>query len=280
MAHASRACRKTRPAGALERLAACVGRLLCAWALFVVGGAALAAGPTAEPLLRLETRMHTAPIKCIATDAAGRWAVTASDDKTARVWEVTSGRQVAVLRPPQDAGNEGKLYAVAMSPDGGVVAAAGWTVLGSDRGDAIYLFDRASTRLLRRIQGLPNVVAHFDWLPDGCWLAAGLWGSNGIRLFDAASGAERGRDAGYGDSSYSVHFSADSQRLVSTSLDGQVRVHDVDAQGGLRLAGTAWPGGERPYAARFSPDGRRIAVGFDDSRVVQVLDAQTLAELV
>src|SRR5262249_41926477 len=92
----------------------------------------LAAEPTTRPLPRLETGMHTARINRIATDAAGRWAVTASEDKTARVWEVASGRQLVVLRPPQDVGDEGKLYAVALSPDGAVVAAGGvdWLGLG------------------------------------------------------------------------------------------------------------------------------------------------------
>jgi len=251
-------------------------------ALLMAGGAvpALAAEPTTEPLLRLETGMHTAAIKRIATDSAGRWAVTASDDKTARVWEVASGRQVAVLRPPQDAGDEGKLYAVAMSPDGNAVAVAGWTGWDWEKKVSIYLFDRASTRLLRRIQGLPEVIHYLAYSPDGRWLAAGLGGKNGIRLFDAASGAERGRDADYGDDSYRVHFSSDSRRLVSTSYDGQVRVHAVGEQGSLRLLKAAkLAGGSRPFAARFSPDGKRIALGFDDSRVVQVLDAQTLDEL-
>ena len=104
------------------------GRML---ALSVLGlGAALtalAADPTSVPLLRLETGMHTAMIRRIATDAAGRYAVSASDDKTARVWELATGRLVQVLRPPQDVGDEGKLYAVALSPDGTTVAAAGWT---------------------------------------------------------------------------------------------------------------------------------------------------------
>ena len=105
----------------------------------MIGMAVLAADPTAQPLPRLETGMHTAPIKRIATDAAGRWAVTAADDKTVRVWEVASGRQVAVLRPPQDVGTEGTLYAVALSPDGAVVAVGGWIGWDWDGQTAIYL---------------------------------------------------------------------------------------------------------------------------------------------
>ena len=100
---------------------------LIALLIALVAPPTFAEDPTAQPQPRLETGMHTAPIKRIATDAAGRWAVTASDDKTARVWAVATGEQLVVLRPPQDAGNEGKLYAVALSPDGATVALGGWT---------------------------------------------------------------------------------------------------------------------------------------------------------
>ena len=202
----------------------------------------IAAEPTTRPLPRLETGMHTAIIRRIATDAAGRWAVTASDDKTARVWEVASGRQLVVLRPPQDVGNEGKLYAVALSPDGAVVAVGGWTGWDWDKEDAIYLFDRASGRLLRRLPGLPSVVIHLAFSPDGRWLAASLCGANGVRIFEATRGEETGRDAAYGGASYSVHFSPDGRRLLTTSEDGQVRLYAVN-DGKLGQPTRASPGG-------------------------------------
>lgn len=235
--------------------------------------------PATRPLPRLETGMHTAPIRRIATDAAGRWAVTASDDKTARVWEVATGRQVWVLRPPQGGGDEGKLYPVALSPDGALVALGGWTGYEWDGQESIYLFNRADGRLLRRLTGLPEVINHLAFSPDGRWLAATLGGNNGIRIFDAASGAETGRDMAYGDHSYSAHFSPDGRRLVTTSFDGQVRLYVVD-EGRLGPPMMARPGGgQRPFAARFSPNGRLIAVGFEDTSGVQVLDAKTLAEV-
>ena len=71
--------------------------------------------------------MHTATINRIAVDRAGRWAVTASDDKTARIWNLASGQLVRVLRVPLGEGDEGKLYAVALSPDGALVALGGFT---------------------------------------------------------------------------------------------------------------------------------------------------------
>src|SRR5262245_46091090 len=102
-------------------------KLLCRLLIGFAPAVATAAEPTLKPLPQLETGMHTAAIRSIATDAAGRWAVTASRDKTARVWEVPSGRLLQVLRPPQNVDMVGQLEAVALSPDGAVVAVGGYT---------------------------------------------------------------------------------------------------------------------------------------------------------
>jgi WD40 repeat protein len=75
-----------------------------------------------EPILRIETGKHGAKINRIDTDAANCFAVTASDDKTVRVWSLPEGRPIRVLRLPIDQGNAGKAYAVAISPDGTTVA--------------------------------------------------------------------------------------------------------------------------------------------------------------
>jgi WD40 repeat protein len=82
----------------------------------------VAADPPAAPMLRIETRMHTAAIKKIGVDAQNRFLVTGSDDKTVRVWELETGNLLRILRPPVGEGDEGKIYAVAISPDGRTVS--------------------------------------------------------------------------------------------------------------------------------------------------------------
>lgn len=72
--------------------------------------------PPAQPILRLETAMHTAVIKQMDIDRAERFLVTGSDDKTVRLWQLPEGRLLRILRLPIDTGNEGKVYAVAISP--------------------------------------------------------------------------------------------------------------------------------------------------------------------
>ena len=84
-------------------------------------------GLYAEPFLVLEPGRHTAVIKRLDADREGRFLVTASDDKTVRVWAAEDGRLLRTLRLPAGPGDVGKAYAAAISPDGALVAAGGWT---------------------------------------------------------------------------------------------------------------------------------------------------------
>jgi len=47
--------------------------------------------PSRESVLRIETGMHTAVIRRIGVDRTGKFLVTVSDDKAARVWEFATG---------------------------------------------------------------------------------------------------------------------------------------------------------------------------------------------
>ena len=228
-----------------------------------------------EPVLRIETGQHGAHIFHIDTDAANRFAVTASPDKTVRVWSLPDGRQLRILRLPLDFGDIGKAYGVAISPDGSTVAVGGWT--GSPGHDNIYLFDRASGKLTQRIADLPNVINHLAYSRDGQRLAASLSGSNGIRVFDAGRGYRLlPSDTQYNDSSNSAMFDRTGQ-LVTTSNDGFVRLYAANRYADP-IARFEMEGHD-PQSAAFSPDGKRVAVGFEDIPKVVVLSGADLTRL-
>jgi WD40 repeat protein len=243
-------------------------------------GAALAQSGGEKPILRIEPGMHTAVIKRIGVDASERYLVTGSDDKTVRVWDLGSGRLLRVLRPPAGEGDEGKIYAVAMSPDGAAVACGGWTSpTGLD--EQIYVFDRASGQMLHRITGLPNPVLHLAYSPDGQFLAAALGGKNGIRVFRTLDYALVGEDGSYSDGSYGVQFGPrGSHVLAATSDDGNVRLYNVSGEGRLQLISKrATATGKDPIGIAFSADGSRISVGYYDVAAVDVLSAKDLSVL-
>lgn len=226
-----------------------------------------------EPILRIETGRHGAAIHRIGTDKDNRFAVTASNDKTVRVWSLPDGRLMRVLRLPIDHGDIGKAFAVAISPDGSTVAVGGWT--GTAGRMNIFLVDRASGELKQRLSDLPNVVRYLAYSPDGRRLAASL--GSGIRVFDAGNGYQPlPSDSQYGNDSYWAAFDR-SGRLVTTCEDGIVRLYASDRYE-VPIARFGRPS-HNPLSAAFSPDGTRVAVGYYDTNDVAVLSGTDLKEL-
>jgi WD40 repeat protein len=151
-----------------------------------------------EPILKIETGMHTAPIMRIGIDSAERYLVTGSDDKTIKVWELKRGKLIKTLRPPIGNGNEGKIYAVAISPDGRHIAGGGWTGYKWDDSFSIYIFDLNTGKLIKRLSNLPKVILHLTYSKDGRYLVAGL-GDNGIRIYKTDDYSLIKEDKDYGE---------------------------------------------------------------------------------
>ena len=113
---------------------------------------------------------------------------------------------------------------------------------------------------------------HLAFSADGRYLAAAL-GAGGVRVFRSSDWQQVMADTDYGDRSYSADFDR-AGRLVTTSLDGHVRLYDASFK---LIAKKPAPGRKQPFAARFSPDGRLVAVGFYDSTAVNVLSGEDLS---
>lgn len=225
-----------------------------------------------EPVLRIETGSHLSPISRISSDAAGNFSVTSSEDKTARVWDLSNGKQVSILRPPLGAESLGALYAVAMSPDGRQVALGGNAAFDS-KTHSLYLFDRASGALPPKstLSGVEAPITHLAWSADSQLIAVGLR-QEGLRVFKRNLGFV-GADPEYNDAIYGASFSRDG-RLAVAALDGSLRIYVVGKKGLERLARKQMPG--RPYSVAWSPDGSQIVIGLHDAPRAVVLSASTL----
>jgi WD40 repeat protein len=234
----------------------------------------VASGPaiSSEPILMLESGLHSNSIRDLSTDEAGRWLVTGSIDKTVRIWDAQTGLLLGILRPPIGKLGDGVIAAVAVSPDGRTIACGGRT-RDSEKSRSIYLFDRESRRMLRRITGLPDNITSLQFSRDGRALAAGFRGAAGLRVFSIARTGDRietskaGEDRDYGDTIRGMDFDVKG-RLVVSSSDGALRLYDREF---------SRPWRERRPCARpgcWPSRGRRTA-GFSTRREISGKRART-----
>jgi hypothetical protein len=138
------------------------------------GSARVTAGRT--EILRLTKRTmkkfflkHGAPIRSVAFSPDGKFLASGSDDKTVKVWEVGSWREVATLR-----GHGGYVYSVSFSPDGKFLAS------GSDD-KTVKVWEVGDWWEVATLRGHGGYVYSVSFSPDGKFLASGIYdGTIGI----------------------------------------------------------------------------------------------------
>jgi WD40 repeat protein/serine/threonine protein kinase len=187
-------------------------------------------------------------------------------DKTIKLWDFASGRQVATLRDQR-------------GPRGLQFSPNGQTLASTSRDDKIVrLWDVATRRELARFPHTAEVDA-VRISPDGTMLAAN--DGTSVRLWNLATGRERARLSGsltrLSGQSTAFTFAPDSKTLATGSDDGTIRLWDITTQQTImtlnepaaaqvavpRAANS--PPGIRDLA--FSPDGQRLVSAGEDLTV-------------
>jgi len=201
---------------------------------------------------------HTGVVTAVAVLPDGR-LVSGSSDNTLRVWDVQSGRTLAILQ-----GHSGVVNAVAVLPDGCLVSGS------SDR--TLRVWDVQSGRTLATLQGHSSWVKAVAVLPDGRLVSGS--DDKTLRVWDVQSGRTLATLEGHEGAVNAVAVLPDGY-LVSGSDDRRLRVWNV--QSGRAFA-TLRGHSDPVRAVAVLPDGRLVS-GSDDNtlRVWDVQSGRTLA---
>ncbi|MCK9372879.1 MAG: PDZ domain-containing protein [Sulfuricurvum sp.] len=142
-----------------------------------------------DPLLRVDTHGHEEKINDIIITRDDK-IITCSDDKTIRIWNSKTGAEERKILGQIGAGNEGKIYAVALSFDEKFLAVGGY--MGGKAGEltvgkgTIRLYDFASGRVIQVLKSHQGVITDLSFDKNGNLYSASADGT--VKVWEAPQG--------------------------------------------------------------------------------------------
>ena len=203
------------------------------------------------PRDRFVLRGHSDIIDNLAISPDSTLLVTASRDKTSRVWNLHTGELRYILT-----GHKDKVTGVAFTPDGEMLAT-------SSADETIKIWDSKTGALVRTIRGPTDDITNIAFSPDSRILAC-VSNDKSVRLFDAKTGKQQWVMLGHSDWVTGVAFSPDGQQLATCGKDGRVMLWNT--QDGTLLAEMK---GHSQWVNTvvFSSNGKLLATASDDRTV-------------
>jgi WD40 repeat protein len=209
---------------------------------------------------------HTEIAWCVAYSPDGQFVLSggggtydmaadkfnAGKDNDLRLWAADSLREIRRFT-----GHRGAVMAVAFAPDGK-------TAVSSGQDSTVRFWDIASGKEIKQLGKGKIMAKSLCFSPDGQYLLVGGGSrSDVLTLWEIESGKEvqfKGRKeafTGHNEAILSVAFAADGKRAASSSVDGTVRLWDM--QTGKELRVLKHPSGVSSVV--ISPDGHFAVTG-------------------
>ena len=172
---------------------------------------------------------HPKPIGTLAFSHDGKRLASISIDRTALLWDVDAGEQIAEMDLPAPVGKRIGRYtavSVAFSPLGDII-------VGGHQGGAVLwsAIDGKTLMTLPHPEESQRPIA-FCFSPCGQYLASGAWWQGGlqkvpIRLWKVATGENIATFWGHTTDVHCFAFSQDGTLLISGGYDGVIYLWDL-----------------------------------------------------
>jgi WD40 repeat protein len=201
---------------------------------------------------------HTGDVNYASWSSDGTRIATASEDGTARIWDVKTGADLLTL-----SGHKGQVVYAAWSSDDTRLVTTG-------KDEIAIVWDAQTGAMLLNLTGHSGPVWHAAWnLDDTRIVTAGEDGT--ARVWDAQTGDELISLRGHYGKVVCATWNPDGTRIATSGWDHTIRVWD--AQTGTEVLSLGQEGGGR---VSWNPDGTQILAAYHNTRI---WDAQNGTEL-
>ncbi len=292
-----------------KRLALCGfilgGLVLLAWSSSADEPAAVPAGVTA-------LKGHTEAVYAVAFSPDGGYVATGSFDKTLKLWDATTGKEVKTLGG--QGGHQNLVLTVAFSPNGQMLASGStdntaklWDVPGrtfvqefahpdavnslalsadglrlaaAGQDGTITVWTPANGKQVQKLTGnqkaVTDVAFNANTNPAGQIVASGSAGG-ALHLWNANTGQSLGAVQAHETAVTGVALHPNNTAAYTVGEDGTLKFWQLP----LPPSRTAPPQGDMVNALALSPDGNQVVSGGADKtvRIVNVADAKQLQQL-
>jgi glucose/arabinose dehydrogenase len=209
------------------------------------------------PQEEIRTFGHNSEVNSVAFSPDGRYLATGARDKTAKLWEVSTGGEIRTFT-----GHSSWVHSVAFSPDGKYLATGSLD-------NTAKLWEVATGREIRTFTGHNDMLRSVAFSPDGKYIATGS-NDKTAKLWEVATGKEIRTFRGHNHWVSSVTFSPDGKYLATSpdgkylatgSLDNTAKLWEVATGKEIR---TFLGHNNYILSVTFSPDGKYLATGSED----------------
>ena len=175
----------------------------------------------------------------------GKWVLSGSTDKTLKLWDAGSGREIRTFR-----GHTAWVLTVAFSPDGK-------HALSGAEDKTLRYWDVSSGRTIRTFHGHSEEVGCVAVSPDGRRAISGGMDDT-VKLWDIASGRELKTLRGHSSWLASVTFLPDGRHAISGSADKTAKLWDLRTDRAVRTFGKHL---DVVDGVAVTSDGKRLLAG-------------------
>ena len=172
---------------------------------------------------------HESSVNSVGFSPDGKQLASGSEDKTIKIWDVTTGKILNTLPSERYAnkGHQSSVRSVGFSPDGQQLASG-------SRDKTIKIWNVTTGKVLNTLpseryanKGHEGYVNSVGFSPDGKQLASGS-GDKTIKIWDVTTGKVLNTLQGHKSWVFSAGFSPDGKKLASGSEDKTIILWDLN----------------------------------------------------